>query len=130
MAYGTSRVEAATAPLILVVDDNDDLRELLAMALGERGYRVALAENGSTALDAIVREKPALILLDMRMPVMDGWAFVREFRERYSRSIPILVMTAAQDARLRTEEVGADAYLGKPFELEDLYRAVEDAVLD
>ncbi|MHB1417896.1 MAG: response regulator, partial [Chloroflexota bacterium] len=56
---------------------------------------------------------------------MDGWAFARAFRARYGRLAPIVVLTAAEDARARAEEIGAEGYLGKPFEIEDLVRIVE-----
>jgi CheY-like chemotaxis protein len=68
------------------------------------------------------------VLLDMRMPVMDGWAFARALRDRYGRRIPLVVMTAAEDSLLRAAEVGANADLGKPFELSRLYEVVEDAI--
>lgn len=75
---------------------------------------------------AFTEEEPQLILLDMRMPVMDGWTFARVLRERYGRRIPVVVVTAAEDSELRAAEVGADSHLGKPFELDQLYDVVED----
>jgi CheY-like chemotaxis protein len=68
------------------------------------------------------------VLLDMRMPRMDGWAFSKIFRERYGRRIPIVVVTAAEDSKLRADEIGADADLGKPFELDKLYEVVADTL--
>jgi CheY-like chemotaxis protein len=116
------------APLVLVVDDDIDLLELVGEALSRRGYRVAQARDGEEALRRVAQAEPQLILLDMRMPVMDGWAFARALRERYGRRIPIVVMTAAEDSLLRAAEVGANADLGKPFELSRLYEVVEDAI--
>lgn len=118
------------APLVLVVEDDPDVLDLEEEALVRRGYRVARARHGEEALQRIAETEPQLILLDMRMPVMDGWAFARAFRERYGRRIPIVVVTAAEDSRLRADEVGADADLGKPFELEQLYEVVADTLGD
>jgi CheY-like chemotaxis protein len=67
---------------------------------------------------------PGLILLDMRMPVMNGWEFAREYRARHGRAAPIVVVTAAEDARARAQEIGADAWLEKPFDLDDVVRMV------
>jgi CheY-like chemotaxis protein len=68
---------------------------------------------------------PGVILLDMRMPGMNGWDFAREFRARHGRACPIVVVTAAENARARAEEIGAEGWLSKPFELEDVLATVE-----
>jgi CheY-like chemotaxis protein len=117
-------------PLILIVDDDPDLLDLVGEVLVERGYRVALSRNGEEALDSIERDVPDLVLLDMRMPVMDGWTFARHLRERHGRSIPIVVMTAAEDSKLRADEIGADSDLGKPFDLQQLHDVVEDTLAE
>jgi CheY-like chemotaxis protein len=96
----------------------------VAWLFAHAGYQVLTAADGQEALELVSRELPAVILLDMRMPRMDGWQFAREFRSRYDRLAPLIVMTAAQDARQRAEEVGAEAYVGKPFDLADLLRVV------
>jgi len=113
---------------VLVVDDDPDMLDLVAEALARAGYEVEIARHGREALDRIAEHAPQLILLDMRMPVMDGWAFARACRELYGRSIPIVVMTAAEDSKLRADEIGADADLGKPFDLDRLYEVVEDTL--
>jgi CheY-like chemotaxis protein len=115
---------------VLVVDDDEDLLNMVAEVLTLKGYRVQVARHGLEALAQIEKQRPQLILLDMRMPVMDGWQFAREFRNRYGRSVPIVVVTAAEDSQLRANEIGADAYLGKPFNLDDLYEVVEDTVIE
>jgi CheY-like chemotaxis protein len=117
-----------TSPVVLIIDDDPDLLELEAEALTRKGYRVSTAAHGGEALQRIAETEPQLILLDMRMPVMDGWEFARAFRERYGRRIPIVVVTAAEDSKLRADEVGAEAHLGKPFDLDDLYAVVEDTL--
>lgn len=113
----------------MAVDDSPDVLNLLQTALTQKGYRIRTAIDGRKALEMLKSERPRLILLDMKMPVMDGWEFAKEFRDKYGRSIPIIVMTAAEDSKLRADEIGADAYLGKPFELPDLYDLVDDTVL-
>ena len=105
------------AELILVVDDDPTIRVTIAEVLEEEGYRVAQAPDGSAALDAIERECPALVMLDMRMPVMDGWTFARKMREG-GCDVPIVVMTAATDARRNAADVGAAGHLAKPFNIE------------
>jgi CheY-like chemotaxis protein len=83
---------------ILVVDDDDDLRATIADLLQEAGYEVDEAPNGVAALERIQARMPALILLDVRMPVMNGREFVRVFRERHDTRASVVVCTAAADA--------------------------------
>ena len=132
MVAGTPADAAAerAKALILVADDDPDLLEVISAALTYRGYRVATARHGKEALERVEEELPQLVLLDMTMPVMDGWTFARALRERHGRSIPIVVITAAEDSQLRAEEVGAEAELGKPFDLQQLQDVVEDALVD
>jgi DNA-binding response OmpR family regulator len=108
----------------LVVEDDPDLLSLMEMILIDAGFRVQTAADGRAALDRIAEETPGLILLDMRMPGMNGWEFAREFRVRYGRSVPIVVVTAAENARARAEEIEADGWLAKPFDLDDVVAAV------
>jgi CheY-like chemotaxis protein len=110
---------------VLVVEDDPDLLALVEMILVDAGYRVRTARDGRAALDRVGEEMPALILLDMRMPVMNGWEFAREFRARHERAAPIVVVTAAENARARAEEIDADGFLAKPFDLDDVLSAVE-----
>lgn len=109
---------------VLVVEDDADLAALVQMIVADAGYAVATAGDGAEALAQVADRMPGLILLDMRMPVMNGWEFAREFRVRHGRAAPIVVVTAAEDARARAEEIGADGWLEKPFELEDVVRMV------
>lgn len=114
-----------STPGILVVEDDPDLLALLEMVLGEAGYAVRTASDGRAALERVAEEMPALILLDMRMPGMNGWEFAREFRARHGRRAPIVVVTAAENARARADEIAADGWLAKPFDLADVMRAAE-----
>jgi DNA-binding response OmpR family regulator len=113
-------VTGRSASLVLVVEDDPDLLSIIEMVLVEEGYRVRTAAEGRAALARIAEEMPALVLLDMRMPGMDGWEFAREFRARHGRAAPIVVVTAAEDARGRAEEIDADGWLAKPFDLDDV----------
>jgi DNA-binding response OmpR family regulator len=114
---------AAEAP-ILVVDDDPAIRATVAEILELEGYPVETAPNGAAALEAVRRRRPALVLLDMRMPVLDGWGFARELAEQ-GIDLPILVMTAARSASVWAEEIGAAGYVSKPFDLTELLSAVE-----
>jgi DNA-binding response OmpR family regulator len=107
---------------VLVVEDDPDLLEIESAILRDAGYRVVEASDGLEALAAADLERPALVLLDMRMPRMNGWEFAREFRARHGPGCPIVVVTAAEDARARAREIGADAWLEKPFEVTDVLR--------
>jgi CheY-like chemotaxis protein len=110
---------------ILVVDDDPDVLELIVAMLERAGYHPRVATNGREALAAVERHQPALVLLDMLMPVMDGWACARALRHRYGRSPRIVVVTAAEHARAWAAEVGADDVLSKPFDSKSLVDAVE-----
>lgn len=115
-------------PRVLVVDDDESIRQFIEMALGDDGYEVALAEEGADGLVASERFKPDVILLDMRMPGVDGWHFAEAYRAGPGPHAPILVLTAARDAAEYAAEIGADAYLAKPFELAELLRLLNGLV--
>jgi CheY-like chemotaxis protein len=110
---------------VLVVDDDESIRDLVAMALSSEGHHVMTAPHGAAALEAIAASPPDVILLDMKMPVMDGWELARRYREMPGPHAPIVVVTAAADAAGRAAEVAADGHLPKPFDLEDLFRVVD-----
>jgi DNA-binding response OmpR family regulator len=112
------------APRVLVVEDDDNIRDLVDIVLSTAGYEVLTAPNGAAALQLIGQTRPDLVLLDMRMPVMDGWEFARRYRERAEPAAPILVLTAARDAAARAAEIDANGYLGKPFEMQELLSLV------
>ncbi|MPZ97852.1 MAG: response regulator [Dehalococcoidia bacterium] len=108
---------------MLVVDDDVSILRLVAEMLEDEGYETRMAENGRQALASLDGEPPSLVVLDMRMPVVDGWEFTRLMRER-GFDIPILVMTAAQDARRWAQEIDAAGYIAKPFDIDQLIDAV------
>lgn len=112
---------------ILVVEDDESIAEFVELALTELEHQVVVAPHGRSALEVLERGPVDLVLLDMRMPVMDGWTFASCYRERPGRKAPIVVMTAAADAARRAAEIGADAVLAKPFGLDQLQGVVQRA---
>jgi CheY-like chemotaxis protein len=111
---------------VLVVDDEPEIRATVQAMLEIEGYLVSQAANGADALAALERDRPDLVLLDMRMPVLDGWGFAAELRRRGHR-VPLVVMTAARDAARWASEITASAFVSKPFRYDDLIHAVERA---
>lgn len=111
---------------VLVVDDQKEIRELATLALQAAGFTVHTARNGAEALEAVQNESVKVILLDMHMPVMNGWQFVRAYRSIPANDAPVVVMTAAHDARRYALEVEADRFLSKPFELDELIATVDE----
>src|SRR5438874_1008286 len=111
---------------VLAVDDDPSILDLMTDILSGEGYRVLAASNGAEALRVLdgTSERPCVVLLDMRMPTLDGWGFASAMKDRGLR-YPVVVVTAAENARAWAQEIGADAYLSKPFQLRDLLRVVE-----
>lgn len=112
------------AAKVLVVEDDPDLAALEADVLKLRGHEVDVASNGREALEAVERSRPDLILLDIKMPVMNGREFADEYRRREAATAPIMVVTAADDAQRRAAEVGASGWIAKPFDPEVLLEKV------
>ena len=111
---------------VLVVDDEPDILLLMRINLEGRGHRVTLAADGEMALQRVLADPPDLVVLDVMMPVLDGWG-VLEALGRKGLEIPVVVVSAKQDRSdsRKALELGADQHLAKPFELEALVRAVE-----
>jgi two-component system response regulator MprA len=116
---------SATGGRLLVVDDDPDVRDSLGRALRRAGYAVGTAANGADAIDSVARSPVDLIVLDVLMPMVDGFEACRRLRER-GDATPILVLTARDtiDDRVTGLEVGADDYLVKPFALRELLARV------
>ncbi|MCM2277685.1 MAG: response regulator [Oligoflexia bacterium] len=111
---------------ILVIDDDRDLRDAMSFILEGEGFQVRTAENGRIALELLASYHPAVILLDMRMPVMDGWQFMEEYKRRLrGEAAKIIVFTAAENAGKRAQEVGVPLYLSKPFDIDDVVKLVK-----
>jgi CheY-like chemotaxis protein len=106
---------------VLVVDDDAEVRGLLAAALAAEGYEVVTAPHGAAALARLgAGAPPAAIVLDLEMPVLDGWAFAARYRARPGRHAPLLIVSAAPGAAAAAARLGAAAWVGKPFDLEEL----------
>ena len=105
----------ATRGTVLIVDDDDGIRMGVAWALEYAGYDVLEAEHGQAALDQIAVNRPDLILLDLRMPGMDGVEFVRRYRELPGPHAPIVLITAAHEVQDRIDQIQVQGYLAKPF---------------
>ena len=116
-------------PRILVVEDDPDLRRILNLQLASQGYEVSEAANGAEGFQAIQAEKPDCIILDLMMPVMDGFGFLKRARSIMdTMDVPILILTASEDEknRVRGFQYQADAYMSKPYDLEKLIKVVEN----
>ena len=110
---------------ILVVDDDRDMQMTIAAILEDEGFDVRVAGDGLDALAALEATRPTLILLDITMPRMDGYAFAEELHRRGQHAdIPIVVLTADGRAPEKAARVGADGYVAKPFTLDVLLAAV------
>ena len=114
---------SATAAPILVVDDDPSILETVRAILESEGYSVVTAVNGREALAVLDRVTPFLMLLDMRMPVLDGWGVAAALRGSTHR-FPVIVMTAAENAKRWADEIKADDHIAKPFDLSDLLACV------
>ena len=114
----------AGSGVVLVVDDDEMIRAVVRDALEFDGYRVVEAPDGAAGLAVLDGLEPCIVLLDMRMPVLDGWGFSRAYRARDHRA-PLVVMTAAENADRWCLEIGGDGCLPKPFDLDGLLALVE-----
>lgn len=113
------------APLVLIIEDTEDSRELLADLLGAQGYRTATAANGAEALTVVAATRPDLILLDLMMPVMDGATF-RENQLKNPRlaDIPVVVISAFTDAARLAASMRPKHTLPKPLDMNALLKVV------
>jgi DNA-binding response OmpR family regulator len=109
---------------IMVVDDEKRLVSLVESYLSQEGYRVVTANNGAQALPIASRENPDLIILDIMMPEMDGYGFMREHRKELDTPIILLTARVDDDERVIGLELGADDYITKPFRPRELVARV------
>lgn len=112
-----------TAARVLIVEDDDSIREMVSLALQDAGYEVDDARDGELAFEALKRAPADLLLVDLRMPLMDGFEFMRRYANSGGRA-PIIVLSASRDVDLTRQEVTAAAIVEKPFDLNDLIATV------
>jgi len=108
---------------VLIVEDSDDARYFMRLALEQLGYRVVEAENGARAIEVAQRERPDIILMDLSLPIMDGLAATEKIRANEGlNEIPIVAVTAHQetDFRVGAKAAGFDAYVTKPIDMDFL----------
>jgi DNA-binding response OmpR family regulator len=113
---------------VLVIDDDAHIREVLAVALADEGYKVLTASDGRVALDMVASRRPDVILLDVRMPGSDGAEFCRRYREQPGPHAPIIMLTAAYDydADALPDDLQAAGMFSKPFRLDDVVRTIRE----
>jgi len=116
---------------VLVIDDDPDLGRVVRRVLELEGYEVVLSDDGLRGLAAAQRQRPDAIVLDLMMPVMDGYQVLAELRgDPRTRDVPVVVLSAAalEETRERVEAAGAAAFLTKPFEPDHLSRALSSLI--
>ena len=115
-------------PTVLVADDHADTRELLIALLNRAGFATLAAEDGQEAIDVTHESHPDLILMDLQMPVVDGWEAARQIKAQpESKNTPIIALTADArgDDRLQAAQAGCDAFHPKPIDRDALARQIE-----
>jgi len=107
---------------ILLVEDNENNRDMLSRRLVKKGFSIDLAVNGQEAIDLTAQLKPDLILMDMSLPIMDGWEATRRLKASDHKNIPVIALTAhaMSDDRQKAMEAGCDDYETKPVDFPKL----------
>jgi CheY-like chemotaxis protein len=117
-------VSAPTSDSILVIDDDEAICDLIGLILGDEGYEVAGCTDPVDGLRLLARRPSGLILLDVRMPAMDGETFVRAYRAMPNATTPIVVFSAVPNVAEHADRLGAVGWISKPFDLDDLISTV------
>ena len=130
--FGSMRAAQSSAPeasalvngsarTVLVVDDDPGILDVLEQALDAEGYRVVMANNGREALAQAAADQPDIMLVDLMMPIMDGWQFVRECRGiEHCAGTPVIILSAARNVEQAARDLGVQAVVSKPFDLDNL----------
>jgi two-component system OmpR family response regulator len=118
---GNAENKAGVEARLVVVDDEPNIRELLATSLRIAGFEVFAAEDGASAIELVTNTEPDLVVLDVMLPDLDGFAVTRRLRER-GQYVPVLFLTAKDDTadKITGLTVGGDDYVTKPFSLEEV----------
>jgi CheY-like chemotaxis protein len=118
-----------TTSRVLVVDDEPQVVWMLQFSLEAEGYQTLAAKDGKAALDEVREHHPSVVLLDIMMPVMDGWAFLEQLQELPASERPRVIVVSARSSlrdRAKAAELGADAFVAKPFNVDDLLVVLHD----
>ncbi len=126
-AQGHAMVDRIAAP-ILVVDDDYHLRRTIQLMLEEEQFDVLTAGDGREAVAQALARQPALIILDMGLPLLDGSEVAAQVRARYGAAVPVVLITADGLAAEKSHQIGAVSYLRKPFDFDDLIHVVQQAL--
>ena len=117
-------------PRIVIVEDEPDTLLMLRLNLEATGFETSLAADGATAVRRITEEQPDLVLLDLMLPVMDGWAVLAEL-QTWTNAPSVVVVSAKNTPRdrVRATQLGATAYVAKPFDMDELIGVLKEAFL-
>lgn len=118
---------SASGP-VLIVEEDPSIRELLRDALEQDGLEIASASDGEEAIAFAIRRRPAAVVLDVGLPLVDGLVVADRIRDTYGDQVPFIVVTASRRIEEAASRIRAVRYLAKPFEIGDLVRAVRDAI--
>jgi CheY-like chemotaxis protein len=114
---------------VLVVEDDESIRNVITDVLEDRGFRVVAAGNGAAALERLDQMRPDVMVLDLLMPVMHGWDLMETYAEKTDGdTIPIVVVSVNPALPRSFSRFGVRGVVGKPFDVDDLLEAVEDAL--
>jgi CheY-like chemotaxis protein len=122
-------LRAPKSDYVLVVDDDEAICDLIELALGDDGYEVACRTDPADALSLLAQRPSGLILLDLRMPAMDGETFVRAYRATPNATAPIVIFSVLPNVEEHAARLGAVGWITKPFALDDLISTGNQAVL-
>jgi DNA-binding response OmpR family regulator len=116
------------AERVLVIDDDQFIREFIRMALIDEGYEVAVTMNGIAGLERVVDFRPDLIILDMLMPLMDGRSFLAAYRRSPLPGVPIIAISVSRKVAAAAATLPVDAFIAKPFDLDTLTDCVRNCL--
>jgi DNA-binding response OmpR family regulator len=122
-------MDAEGSTSVLVVDDEPQVVWMLQFSLDAEGYQTLTARDGKAALEQLKEHHPQLMLLDIMMPVMDGWSVLEELQELPEKQRPRVIVVSARSSlrdRAKAAELGADAFIAKPFNVDDLLGVVHE----
>jgi two-component system KDP operon response regulator KdpE len=122
------KTQTGAGARILVVEDEEGVRRVLVNNLARRGFRVQAVETGERALEAAAATRPDLVLLDLNLPGLDGFAVLAKLRERGTTPVIVLSVRGAEPDKVRALDLGADDYLTKPFGVEEMLARVRVAL--